>query len=345
MIQTVLGQIRKEDVGITTTHEHIFIDLTGFFTEHPVRGIDDPATAKVAMENLGILNRDPYALKDNLLMMDPKVQKKELMHFKNAGGRTVVDATTIGIHRSPLLLKQMAIECGLNVIAGAGYYAGGTHSEAVRNMSADGLCDKMVEDLTKGMDGTDIKAGIIGEIGISEIFGDSERNVLRGAARAQKKTGAPLMIHINPWTTNGLEAASIVFSEGVSPDRVAICHIDVENREDYIFRLLDMGLYVEFDNFGKEYYVDRDVRNSGYGLFVRDTDRVRLLKKMIDRGYKKQILLSCDVCLKTCLHTYGGWGYDHLLTNVVPMMDEEGISMRDINDILVHNAGEYLDWK
>ncbi len=345
MIQTVLAPIQKEDVGITTTHEHIFIDLTGFFTEHPVRGIDDPATAKVVMENLGILSRDPYALRDNLLMMDPLVQKKELMYFKNAGGKTVVDATTIGIHRSPLLLKQMAEECGLNIIAGAGYYVGGTHSEEVRKMSADALCDKMVEELTVGMDGTDIKAGIIGEIGISEIFDDSERNVLRGAARAQKKTGAPLMIHINPWTQNGLEAADIALSEGVAPDRIAICHIDVENREDYIFRLLDMGLYVEFDNFGKEYYVDREVRNPGYGLFVRDTDRVRLLKKMIERGYKNQILLSCVVCLKTCLHTYGGWGYDHVLTNVVPMMEEEGISLSDANDIMTVNAGNYLDWK
>ena len=345
MIQTVLGQIKKEDVGITTTHEHIYIDLTGFFTEHPVRGISDPSTEPVAIENLGILNRDPYALRDNLLMMEPAVQTKEMMYFKNAGGRTVVDASTIGLSRNPALLKQMAIDCDLNVIAGTGYYVGGTHSEEVRKMSADGLCDIMVKELTVGMDDTDIKAGIIGEIGISEVFDDSERNVLRGAARAQKKTGAPLMVHINPWTTNGLEAADIVLSEGVSPDRIAICHIDVENREDYIFRLLNMGLYVEFDNFGKEYYVDRAVRNSGYGLFVRDTDRVRLLKKMIDRGYKNQILLSCDVCLKTCLHTYGGWGYDHVLTNVVPMMDEEGISMQDVNDILIQNAGNYLDWK
>ncbi|MBE7025888.1 MAG: hypothetical protein E7408_07545 [Ruminococcaceae bacterium] len=345
MIPTVLGMISREEIGVATTHEHIFIDLTGFFTEHPVRGVVDPKTAKVCIENLGVLNRDPYALRDNLLMMDPKVQKKELLYFKNAGGQTIVDATTIGIHRSPELLRRMSEETGLHVIAGTGYYVGGTHSDFVRSADVDTLAEKMVQELTVGMDGTDIRAGIIGEIGISEIFDDSERKVLRAAARAQKKTGAGLMIHINPWTVNGLEATNIALSEGVAPDRIAICHIDVENREDYIFRLLDMGVYVEFDNFGKEYYVDRDVRNSGYGLFVRDTDRVALLKKMIERGYKKQVLLSCDVCLKTLLHTYGGWGYDHLLTNVLPMMEDAGIRMQDVRSMLVDNAADFLDWR
>ncbi len=345
MIPTVCGQITKEEIGVASTHEHIFIDLTGFFTEHPVRGIEDPKTAKVCMENLGVLNRDPYALRDNLLMMDPAVQKKELLYFKEAGGKTIVDATTIGIHRNPQLLRQVAEETGLQVIAGTGYYVGGTHSEEVRAADADVLAEKMVHELTVGMDDTDIRAGIIGEIGISEIFDDSERKVLRGAARAQKKTGAGLMIHINPWTINGIEAVEIALSEGVQPDRICICHIDVENREEYIFRLLDMGVYVEFDNFGKEYYVDREVRNPGYGLFVRDTERVELLKKMIERGYKKQVLLSCDVCLKTLLHTYGGWGYDHLLTNVLPMMEDAGINMKDVQDMLVQNAADFLDWR
>jgi len=91
--------------------------------------------------------------------------------------------------------------------------------------------------------------------------------------------------------------------------------------------------------------VDREVRNPGYGLFVRDTERVELLKKMIERGYKKQVLLSCDVCLKTLLHTYGGWGYDHLLTNVLPMMEDAGINMQDVQEMLVQNAADFLDWR
>jgi phosphotriesterase-related protein len=128
-----------------------------------------------------------------------------------------------------------------------------------------------------GIDG--ICAGYIGEIGISEIFDDKERRVLRAAAIASKDTGAAINVHINPWTTNGLEASDILLNAGVSPDRICISHIDVENREDYIFALLKKGVYVEFDNFGKEYYINASVRNSGYGCFVHDTERVKLLKK------------------------------------------------------------------
>lgn len=342
-IQTVTGEIKREEMGIVTPHEHIFIDLTGFFTERPVRYIENPAEEKVKMENLGVLSRDPYALKDNLLMLDYEVQKKEIMYFKNAGGRTVVDATTIGIHRKPLLLKKMAEETGLNIIAGTGYYVGGTHSAKVRAMKPAELARIMIHELEVGMDDTGIKAGLIGEIGISEVFDESERNVLRGAAIANKETGAGVMVHINPWTVNGIEASEILFEEGIKPDRIAICHIDVENREDYVFRLLESGVYIEFDNFGKEYYVNREIRNKGYGLFVTDAERVRFLKKLIDNGYLNQILLSCDVCLKTLLHTYGGWGYDHLLTNVIPMMEDEGITKEQIDTMLIKNPADFLE--
>ena len=121
-----------------------------------------------------------------------------------------------------------------------------------------------------------------------------------------------------------------------------ISHIDVENRKDYIYELLRKGVYVEFDNFGKEYYIRREVRNSGYGLFVHDTDRVSLVKKMIDDGYLRQILLSCDVCLKNLLHTYGGWGYDHVLSNIVPMMQDEGITDEQIEIMLKENPADWL---
>ena len=57
---------------------------------------------------------------------------------------------------------------------------------------------------------------------------------------------------------------------------------------------------------------------------------------------KKQILLSCDVCLKTLLRSYGGWGYDHLLRNIVPVMHEEGIKQEDIDLMLINNPADFL---
>ena len=343
-VQTVTKTISKDELGIITPHEHIFIELTPFFDENQVLedGID-PKTAAVTMDKLGILNRHPYALRENLLMTDYETQKKEILRFKKAGGTTIVDATMPGIGRYPELLKKISEETGINVVMGTGFYVYSSHPEELKSMSEEEIAELMVKEITEGAEGTGIKAGIIGEIGISEIFNDDERRVLRAAAIAHKKTGVAVLVHINPWTTNGLEAAQILLDNGVSPEKIAISHVDVEDDMEYMKKLLDMGVYIEFDNFGKEYYVNREVRNAGYGLFVRDTHRVACIKELIDAGYKNQLLLSCDVCLKTCLRTYGGWGYDHVLVNIVPMLEDEGVSNEDIMLMLKDNPARFLD--
>ena len=342
-IQTVTKKIEKNELGIVTPHEHIFIELTPFFDEHPVKDCESPSTARVTMDKLGILYRDPYALKDDLIMDDYETQKMEILRFKKAGGSTIVDATLPGIGRDPKMLRRISEDTGINVVMGTGFYVYSSHPEEMKSMSEEEIAELIIKEINEGAEGTDIKAGVIGEIGISEIFNEEERRVLRASAIAHKKTGTSVLVHINPWTTNGIEAAQILLDKGVSPKKIAISHIDVENNMDYIHKLLEMGVYVEFDNFGKEYYVDREVRNAGYGLFVNDVQRVQCLKQLIDEGYKSQILLSCDVCLKICLRTYGGWGYDHVLTNIVPMMEDEGISKEDIMLMLVDNPAEFLD--
>ena len=339
-VNSVLGELSREELGITTPHEHIFIDISAFFEERKLWDIENPVTEPVKMEHLGQLNRDPYALKDNLSMEDYETQKKEILRFKRAGGQTMVDATMPGIGRDPEALARISRETGINVIMGTGYYVSSTHPEKLASMTEEEIAEEMVRELTEGVGG--VKAGVIGEIGISELFNDAERRVLRAAAIAHKKTGAGVLVHINPWTTNGLESCDILLSAGVAPDRIAISHIDVEDREDYVFKMLEQGVYVEFDNFGKEYFVEKDARHDGYGCFVRDTERIEFMKKLIAKGYVNQILVSCDVCLKTCLRTYGGWGYDHVLLNVVPMMKEFGISDEDIDTMLRKNPADFL---
>lgn len=341
-INTVSGPITREQLGVVAPHEHVLLDQSNHYQAVPTPGITDPENQKVEMWNLGILSRDCFALKDNTILDNEEDQTEEVAFFKRAGGDTLVDASLPGIGRDPQVLLRVSQRTGLNVIMGTGFYVGATHPEELQFMNERQIADIMVKELTEGVDGTDIRAGYIGEIGISEVFDDKERKVLRAAAIAQKDTGAAINVHINPWTTNGLEAADILLEAGVAPERICISHVDVENREDYIYALLKKGVYIEFDNFGKEYYIRREVRHSGYGLFVHDTDRVTLLKKLIDDGYLRQLLLSCDLCLKNLMHKYGGWGYDHVLTNIVPMMEDEGITGAQIRTLLVENPADWL---
>lgn len=342
-IQTVLGAIDRISLGVVMPHEHIFIDLSGFFENKDIPGCQNAATDAVTIDKLGILSRDPYALRNNLLLDDFDVQKAEIFAALDAGCRTVVDQTTIGLGRDIRQLRKMATATGLNIVAGTGFYVSATHSHKTREASVEKIADMMCHELLKGVDGTDIRAGLIGELGVSELFDASERKVLRAAALAHVRTGSPVSVHINPWTTYGLEAAEILLEGGVAPEKLCVCHIDVENRLEYIMSLLKLGVFVEFDNFGKEYFVARSTRRFGYGTFVTDTQRVELLVMLILKGFEKQILLSCDVCLKTLLHAYGGWGYDHLLRNIVPMLLDEGVTREQLDALLIDNPARFLD--
>ena len=51
------------------------------------------------------------------------------------------------------------------------------------------MADFMVGEVVKGVGGSGVRCGIIGEIGCSWPLGDTERRSLQAAALAQKETG------------------------------------------------------------------------------------------------------------------------------------------------------------
>ena len=55
-----------------------------------------------------------------------------------------------------------------------------------------------------------MRIGLIGEIGVSADFTPEEEKSLRGAARAQRRTGLPLMVHLPGWFRHGLRVLDIV---------------------------------------------------------------------------------------------------------------------------------------
>lgn len=343
-IMTVMGKMDAKDMGITAPHEHIVIDLEVFFSEPEEVGAKKLAHSPVAMENLGVLRRNPFAVLDNLKMTDIDTQVRELFEFKAAGGRTVVDASNKGLGRDPELLRLISARTGLNIVTGSGYYVEGAQTKEALALSVEEIENEIVNDIENGIGYTGVKAGFIGEIGVSHIMYPFEEKSLHAACRAQVRTNAPMTVHINPWSTQGLNAMDIVSSYKIAPEKVVICHSDVENNEDYIFRLLDMGVYLEFDNWGKEMFTDIWDCKPGSGRFATDWQRAVLTKKIVERGYVNQMLHSTDLCLKSLLHTYGGWGYDHVLKHIVPMWKELGITDEQVNQMLVNNPARWLDF-
>jgi len=171
----------------------------------------------------------------------------------------------------------------------------------------------------------------------------NEKKVLVAAAAAHRQTGAGVIVHTYPWGKEGLKALQILKDGGVPPRKVSINHVDVDIDPAYCAQIARAGALFEFDDFGKEFFIDRRFRGFAGGVFARDIERVKALKRLIDEGHLHQILVSCDVCLKTLLHRYGGWGYDHILTHIIPMMLDEGITPQQIDVILKDNPRNFLD--
>lgn len=342
-VMTVTGEISKDELGIVSPHEHVYIDIRNQFKEFPDIARKITSEQKVGLNNLDKLSRNPYAVRDNLILDDKETAERELLEFKKAGGDTIVDATLGSIGRDPVLLKSMSRLLGINIIAGCGYYTADTHLEDMRSKTIEDISSEIMHDLIIGMDETGIKAGVIGEIGVSEEIHPGELKVLMASARAQLKTGVGILVHTYPWGNNGLDVVKILTENGVPAGKVCICHVDVEIKLDYIKEIIRTGALIEFDNFGKEYYIDKRDRGFAGGVFARDIERVKALKELIDLGYLNNIMISCDICLKTLLHQYGGWGYDHILTNIVSMMEEIGITDSQINTILRENPKAFLD--
>jgi phosphotriesterase-related protein len=342
-VMTVTGEVSSDSLGWVLPHEHAYIDLRPLVPAP--RAISGIATAReqVTMANLGKLRRNPYTVLDNAVLDDEAVMQEELLEFKKAGGTTIVDLTLREIGRDAGMLARLSRALDLNIVAGCGYYIKQTHPADMDAKTVDSIAEEMLRDIRHGIDGTTIRAGVIGEIGTSDIIYPNERKTLLAAAAVQAETGLGLHVHTDLWATNGCEAVDVLTRHGADPEKICINHIDVDLKPDYMRRLLDQGVYIEFDNFGKEFYSDRRHRSVLRGLFARDIDRVRSIKALIDEGFLSRILLSNDVCLKTCLHRYGGWGYDHVLTNIVPMMEDEGITPEQIKTLMCGNPAAFLD--
>ena len=164
--QTVLGLIDGKELGITLPHEHLTIDhINANFTEPNNQEDKELAYKPVSPEILHWLQYNRTENKDNLRLPDENKIIDELIPFKKAGGRSIVEVTNNGANRDPEALARISKVTGLNIIMGSGYYLGSSHPEDMDSKTVEQLTDEIVQDVTVGVNNTSVKSGIIGEIG------------------------------------------------------------------------------------------------------------------------------------------------------------------------------------
>jgi len=334
-VQTVLGAIAPEAMGITLPHEHLLIDFKVMFAEPATAGDKGRAAEPVSLANLGWVRQNFNANLDNLRLTDEQVAIDEIRLFQHAGGATVVDPTPVTLARDPLALARIARATGLHVVMGSGYYVAASHPPDMDARSVDDLAREMIADVTVGAADTGVRAGLLGEIGITYPLTENERKVLRAAVIAQRETGAPLMVHPGRHPGMPMELAEFVRREGGDIARTIMCHIDRTIADvRAVIELARTGIWLEYDLFGLEnsYYP----YNPSFDM-PNDGGRMAHVLALIEAGYGDRLLLSHDIAYKTSLVKYGGYGYHHLLVNVVPRLRRKGVDDAGLRRLLVEN--------
>ncbi|WP_156290961.1 phosphotriesterase family protein [Oceanobacillus salinisoli] len=336
-VETVQGKLSVEDLGITLMHEHLFVDRSRLW-EDPIGPKRRFAQSPVQMNMLGQLRLDPYGNYDNALMDDIDLATEEASYFYNRGGATIVDVTNIGIGRDPWALYKVSRRTNLNIIMGSGFYLEPTMPERIKSMTVDEVREEIVQDLTVGVNGTGIKAGIIGEIGVGPDMTDLEMKVLKGAARAQKDTGKILTIHTPGWEKHCHKILDVVEKEGANLEKTILDHMNPSMEDmEYQLALAKRGCYLEYDMIGIEVMFPE-------GQSPSDEDNANAIVHLLEKGIGNQLLLSQDIFLKMFLKKYGGYGYSHILENFVPRLKSKGVSDSEINQILVENPKRCFSW-
>jgi phosphotriesterase-related protein len=338
--QTVLGPVDPATLGITMTHEHLLTDLSPLLrppVEASRRGV---FYAPLTIELLGRINYGGLTNLDNSRLVDVDTAIAEAMIYKRAGGGAIVEATSLGIGRDPEGLRAIALATGLHIVMGGSYYLAASHPADMESRAEDAIVDEIVRDVFEGVGLSGVRTGMIGEVGCSWPLTPGERKVLRASGWAQRRTGAPLLIHPGRDEAAPAEIVEVLHDVGADLSRTIIGHIERTIFERSVLKkLAESGCVIEFDLFGREhsYY-----KHAPHIDMPNDAERLRTIAWLIAEGHGRQIVTAHDTASKAHLVRYGGPGYAHVVQNIVPRMRARGFREEDIQAMLVDTPRRLL---
>ena len=297
---TVCGPILPEQMGVTLSHDHILLDAYGMWGTFT--------------GNYGVI------------MDDEDVATREVAQFKVAGGGTICDPTNIGIGRQPEGLRRISEQTGVHIVMGAGWYRERCYPPYISEEMPDQLADRLVVELTEGVNGTGVRAGFVGELGTERhSITPAQERVFRAGARAHRRTGCPIMTHTTHFGELAVEQLDLLAEEGVDPRRVVVSHLGDRVGIHWWMPIALRGAFLDIDNLAfVNGYASLEVRADNVASFVAE-------------GLVDQIMLSNDICFVDQLTQYGGPGYANVIVNFVPLLRSRGITEEQIQIMMVSN--------
>ncbi len=249
-VNSVLGPLDTANLGFTLMHEHLLVAAAGI----------------------------PHAYADLLSAGYMERIVSRLSQARAGGIDTIVDASTFDLGREVKVMAAASRLSGINIIAVTGWWM--EIPRFLTRVSADQFAGLFIREIKEGITGTGIKAGIIKAASDMAGVTPTEETVLRGVARAHRKTNAPIMLHSYSPGQVGRRQLAILKEEGVDLRRVKMDHSNDTTDLEYLTWLLEQGCYLGLDRYP--------------GHNTSPQARTKTMKALIDAGYEDRLLPSHD---------------------------------------------------
>ncbi|MFG2043739.1 hypothetical protein [Dactylosporangium sp. NPDC048998] len=208
-VRTVLGDITSDRLGVTNSHDHLFLRTPAL----PGQELDDVKAATA-----------------------------EAQAFAAAGGRTVVQWTPRGLGRRRADLAAIAAATGLHIVAASGRHRAIHHDPEEARRTADDLARLIVDDITS----TTHPCGLV-KIGTGYHHLDTFEHVsLEAAAVAHTLTGVPVAVHLELGSAGDLVLEELS-KNSVPSTSTVLGHVGRNPDNGYLLELASSGAFLCFD--------------------------------------------------------------------------------------------------
>ena len=323
MVNTVCGPVPSDKLGIVLAHEHIVFGFPGYQGDLSLNAFNREAMVETAAKHLSDLK-------------------------KKYGLNTLVEATPNECGRDVRLFKEISEKSGVNIICSTAYFLEDQGAPAYFFSRMDGhdvqseIYEIFDQEFNRGIEGTEIKAGVVKVCSSLGRITDYERLFFKAAGRIAANNRDVRIITHTTQGTCALEQAELLIESGADPAQIQIGHfggyLDIKGQKE----VLSKGVYVAFDRMGMDDF---------YGM-PEDRLRYQSIMALLEAGYGDRILLSND----WVLFKYGRkgddstplpqkvkiWNWTHLFEYDLPCLNKLGLSQAQCEMFVKQNpAGFY----
>jgi len=299
LVRALNRDILPTDVGFTLSHEHVYCDFAEATGDPDLRFTDESAILA------------------------------DLREAQTRGVQMLVELSTYDMGGSPIRVAQMCETTGLLVVKGTGWYRSPSLDAFIGGVEAQALAARAIADISDGFAGTELRAGVLGEIGITGSKPTPAESVaLDATASAAIATGVGVVAHTDDW----LNARSVIDEltrRGVMRPRIMMSHCRRQDPLTGLLELADAGMTLSFDQLG---HPKRDPVSAV----------AERICELVSHGFGSQLVVSADVGRSSRLRGVGGSGYVEGVHRLLAALKAMGLSQDLLDGMTTTGPARFL---